>query len=115
MCVCVVSLQEREEAARMFKGKRGAQLAKDIAKRSKTFTPGAGLPTERKRLGPSPGDVEAIKVKSWISLCHHLLGVAVCVCQGGIVCVYVGHVGKVHLAHTSGVRESAVTVLFVAP
>ncbi|XP_075431410.1 U2 small nuclear ribonucleoprotein A' [Ascaphus truei] len=56
-----VKLAEREEAARMFKGKRGAQLAKDIAKRSKTFTPGAGLPTERKRLGPSPGDVEAIK------------------------------------------------------
>ncbi|KAG8440739.1 hypothetical protein GDO86_006469 [Hymenochirus boettgeri] len=27
---------EREEAANMFKGKRGAQLAKDIAKRSKT-------------------------------------------------------------------------------
>ncbi|KAM8974825.1 U2 small nuclear ribonucleoprotein A' [Pelodytes ibericus] len=56
-----VKLAEREEAANMFKGKRGAQLAKDIAKRSKTFTPGAGLPTEKKKLGPSPGDVEAIK------------------------------------------------------
>ncbi|KAG8440738.1 hypothetical protein GDO86_006469 [Hymenochirus boettgeri] len=53
---------EREEAANMFKGKRGAQLAKDIAKRSKTFIPGAGLPTEKKKSGPSPGDVEAIKV-----------------------------------------------------
>ncbi|KAG8440737.1 hypothetical protein GDO86_006469 [Hymenochirus boettgeri] len=52
---------EREEAANMFKGKRGAQLAKDIAKRSKTFIPGAGLPTEKKKSGPSPGDVEAIK------------------------------------------------------
>ncbi|CAH2274393.1 U2 small nuclear ribonucleo A [Pelobates cultripes] len=31
-----VRLAEREEAANMFKGKRGAQLAKDIAKRSKT-------------------------------------------------------------------------------
>ncbi|XP_063304887.1 U2 small nuclear ribonucleoprotein A' isoform X1 [Pelobates fuscus] len=56
-----VRLAEREEAANMFKGKRGAQLAKDIAKRSKTFTPGAGLPTEKKKSGPSPGDVEAIK------------------------------------------------------
>ncbi|KAM4677699.1 U2 small nuclear ribonucleoprotein A' [Discoglossus pictus] len=56
-----VKMSEREEAASMFKGKRGAQLAKDIAKRSKTFTPGAGLPTEKKKAGPSPGDVEAIK------------------------------------------------------
>ncbi|KAE8618370.1 hypothetical protein XENTR_v10009366 [Xenopus tropicalis] len=31
-----VKQSEREEAANMFKGKRGAQLAKDIAKRSKT-------------------------------------------------------------------------------
>ena len=45
----------------MFKGKRGAQLAKDIARRSKTFNPGAGLPTDKKKGGPSPGDVEAIK------------------------------------------------------
>ncbi|XP_073474456.1 U2 small nuclear ribonucleoprotein A' [Aquarana catesbeiana] len=52
--------KEREEAASMFKGKRGAELAKDIAKRSKTFTPGAGL-AEKKKAGPSPGDVEAIK------------------------------------------------------
>ncbi|XP_053573565.1 U2 small nuclear ribonucleoprotein A' [Bombina bombina] len=56
-----IKLAEREEAANLFKGKRGAQLAKDIAKRSKTFTPGAGLPVEKKKLGPSPGDVEAIK------------------------------------------------------
>ncbi|KAM9313468.1 U2 small nuclear ribonucleoprotein A' [Gastrophryne carolinensis] len=57
-----VKLKEREEAANMFKGKRGAQLVKDIAKRSKTFTPGAGLAAEKKKaFGPSPGDVEAIK------------------------------------------------------
>lgn len=31
-----VSPQERQEAEKMFKGKRGAQLAKDIAKRTKT-------------------------------------------------------------------------------
>ncbi|XP_075063760.1 U2 small nuclear ribonucleoprotein A' [Mixophyes fleayi] len=57
-----VRLAEREEAASLFKGKRGAQLAKDIAKRSKTFTPGAGLPTEKKKAGLSPADVEAIKI-----------------------------------------------------
>uniref|UniRef100_A0A8C5M302 Small nuclear ribonucleoprotein polypeptide A' n=1 Tax=Leptobrachium leishanense TaxID=445787 RepID=A0A8C5M302_9ANUR len=56
-----VGLAEREEAASMFKGKRGAQLAKDIAKRSKTFIPGAGLPTEKKKSGPTPAEIEAIK------------------------------------------------------
>ncbi|KAL2089006.1 hypothetical protein ACEWY4_015905 [Coilia grayii] len=56
-----VKLKERQEAEKMFKGKRGAQLAKDIAKRTKTFTPGAELQTDKKRTGPSPADVEAIK------------------------------------------------------
>ncbi|KFO83304.1 U2 small nuclear ribonucleoprotein A', partial [Buceros rhinoceros silvestris] len=56
-----VKLKERQEAEKMFKGKRGAQLAKDIARRTKTFNPGAGLPTDKKKGGPSPGDVEAIK------------------------------------------------------
>ncbi|XP_055230467.1 U2 small nuclear ribonucleoprotein A'-like [Gorilla gorilla gorilla] len=56
-----MKLKERQEAEKMFKGKRGSQLAKDIARRSKTFNPGAGLPTDKKKGGPSPGDVEAIK------------------------------------------------------
>uniref|UniRef100_A0A8D0H098 Small nuclear ribonucleoprotein polypeptide A' n=1 Tax=Sphenodon punctatus TaxID=8508 RepID=A0A8D0H098_SPHPU len=56
-----VKLKERQEAEKMFKGKRGAQLAKDIARRTKTFNPGASLPTDKKKAGPSPGDVEAIK------------------------------------------------------
>ncbi|XP_048829609.1 U2 small nuclear ribonucleoprotein A' [Brienomyrus brachyistius] len=56
-----VKLKERQEAEKMFKGKRGAQLAKDIAKRTKTFTPGANLQVEKRKTGPSPADVEAIK------------------------------------------------------
>lgn len=56
-----VKLKERQEAEKMFKGKRGAQLAKDIAKRTKTFTPGAGIQADRKKTGPSAADVEAIK------------------------------------------------------
>lgn len=55
-----VKMKERQEAEKMFKGKRGAQLAKDIAKQTKTFTPGAALQTEKKT-GPSAADVEAIK------------------------------------------------------
>ncbi|KAM4873385.1 U2 small nuclear ribonucleoprotein A'-like [Thomomys bottae] len=54
-------LKERQEAEKMFKGKWGAQLANDTARRSKTFNPGAGLPTDKKKGGPSPGDMEAIK------------------------------------------------------
>ncbi|XP_029000185.1 U2 small nuclear ribonucleoprotein A' [Betta splendens] len=55
-----VKLKERQEAEKMFKGKRGAQLAKDIAKRTKTFTPGAAAQID-KRTGPSQAEVEAIK------------------------------------------------------
>ncbi|XP_071345480.1 U2 small nuclear ribonucleoprotein A' [Trachinotus anak] len=56
-----VKLKERQEAEKMFKGKRGAQLAKDIAKRTKTFTPGVAAQVEKKRTGPSQADVEAVK------------------------------------------------------
>jgi len=34
-------MQEREAASQLFKGKKGVQLARDIGKRAKTFTPGA--------------------------------------------------------------------------
>lgn len=33
----VLLFQERQEAEKMFKGKRGAQLAKDISRRMKTY------------------------------------------------------------------------------
>uniref|UniRef100_A0A3Q1EK11 Small nuclear ribonucleoprotein polypeptide A' n=1 Tax=Acanthochromis polyacanthus TaxID=80966 RepID=A0A3Q1EK11_9TELE len=56
-----VKLKERQEAEKMFKGKRGAQLAKDIARRTKTFTPGVAAQPEKKRTGPSQADVDAIK------------------------------------------------------
>nr|XP_020479288.1 U2 small nuclear ribonucleoprotein A' [Monopterus albus] len=56
-----VKLKERQDAEKMFKGKRGAQLAKDIAKRPKTFTPGVTAQLEKKRTGPSQAEVEAIK------------------------------------------------------
>lgn len=55
-----VKLKERQEAEKMFRGKRGVQLAKDMARRSKTFTPGE-VQTEKRRTGPSQADVEAIK------------------------------------------------------
>ncbi|XP_034021372.1 U2 small nuclear ribonucleoprotein A' isoform X2 [Thalassophryne amazonica] len=56
-----VKLKERQEAEKMFRGKRGAQLAKDIAKRAQTFTPGVAVQPEKRRTGPSAADVEAIK------------------------------------------------------
>ncbi|XP_071489775.1 U2 small nuclear ribonucleoprotein A'-like [Diadema antillarum] len=55
-----IRLREREAAAQLFKGKKGEKLAKDLGRRSRTFVPGAGLPTEQKT-GPSPEDIAAIK------------------------------------------------------
>lgn len=49
-----VKLKERQEAENMFKGKRGAQLAKDNA-RSTTFTPGAGLLTDKRKASRPQG------------------------------------------------------------
>ena len=43
-----LSIQEREKAAKLFKGKKGAQLARELGKRNlKTFVPGAGLPEKK--------------------------------------------------------------------
>lgn len=55
-----VKQKEREMAAKLFKGKKGQQLAQDIGKRSKTFVPGEKLP-EKRPTGPSKEDVAAIK------------------------------------------------------
>ena len=56
--------QEREAAAKSFKGKKGQQLAQDIGKKSKTFVPGENLPVKRPAAptGPSKEDIESIKV-----------------------------------------------------
>jgi len=69
-----VRLREKEQAAKLFKGKKGAKLSKELGKRStKTFVPGAGLPAKKAKPGtadkengnPEPKiarpDVEAIK------------------------------------------------------
>jgi len=36
--------RDRQAASRLFKGQKGASLAKELGKRPKTFVPGAGLP-----------------------------------------------------------------------
>jgi hypothetical protein len=43
--------QEREDANALFKSKKGKELQKEIAKKSKTFVPGAGLPDTSKPSG----------------------------------------------------------------
>ncbi|OWF46174.1 U2 small nuclear ribonucleoprotein A'-like [Mizuhopecten yessoensis] len=55
-----IKQKERETAAKMFKGKKGQALAQEVAKRSKTFTPGEKL-AEKRPTGPSKEDVELIK------------------------------------------------------
>lgn len=43
--------QEREDANALFKSKKGKELQKEIAKKSKTFVPGAGLSDTAKPSG----------------------------------------------------------------
>lgn len=43
--------QEREEAVSLFKSKRGKEIQREIAKKAKTFVPGAGLPEPKKATG----------------------------------------------------------------
>lgn len=38
--------QERDEAKTLFKSKVGKEIQREIAKKAKTFVPGAGLPVE---------------------------------------------------------------------
>ena len=56
-------MKEREEASKLFKGKRGKQLEKEIGIKSKTFTPGVGdLPTrDPTKTMHTQADVDAIK------------------------------------------------------
>ena len=58
-----VKLHEREEANKMFKGKKGKALAEEIGQKTSTFVPGEGLETngsvpKRKR---TAAEVEAIR------------------------------------------------------
>ncbi|KAK7100304.1 hypothetical protein V1264_023281 [Littorina saxatilis] len=54
--------KEREQAARLFKGKKGQQLVAEVGKKSKTFVPGEALPEKQAApTGPSKEDIDAIK------------------------------------------------------
>ncbi|CAH1772555.1 unnamed protein product, partial [Owenia fusiformis] len=53
-----IKQKERDAAQRLFKGKRGANLIRQIGQKSNTFVPGGNIP--EKRVAP-PKDVEAIK------------------------------------------------------
>lgn len=57
-----VKLREREEASKMFKGKKGKELEKEIGVKSKRFTPGEPAPGQQAAAkGHTPQDVESIK------------------------------------------------------
>ena len=66
LCIqCVVLCcvwQEREGANTLFKSKKGKELQKEIAKKSKTFVPGAGLPDTAKPSGKFCGTFHALCV-----------------------------------------------------
>ncbi|GFT86632.1 u2 small nuclear ribonucleoprotein A' [Nephila pilipes] len=58
-----IRMKEKEESAKLFKGKKGKKLEKEIGKRSRTFVPGANVPSTsaEKPSGPTVADVEAIR------------------------------------------------------
>lgn len=63
-----IKLREREAAAKMFKGKKGAALAQDIGKKTRTFVPGEPIPGDKRgasSAGPAAKaarpDTQAIK------------------------------------------------------
>jgi len=64
-----IRLKEREASIKMFKGKKGAALAREMGKRVKTFVPGAGIPNAKKKVpgmangaaGPANGAGDAVK------------------------------------------------------
>ncbi|KDR19400.1 U2 small nuclear ribonucleoprotein A' [Zootermopsis nevadensis] len=56
-----IKLKEREDAIALFKSKKGKELQKEIAKKSKTFVPGAGLPDTAKPSGPSQEELWKIR------------------------------------------------------
>ncbi|CAH1394971.1 unnamed protein product [Nezara viridula] len=56
-----IKLKERESALSLFKSKAGRELQREIAKKSKTFVPGAALPDSKKSSGPSKTDIQKIR------------------------------------------------------
>ncbi|KAJ9590188.1 hypothetical protein L9F63_016677 [Diploptera punctata] len=56
-----IKMKEREDANTLFKSKKGKELQKEIAKKSKTFVPGAGIPDTSKPTGPTPEERWRIK------------------------------------------------------
>jgi len=53
--------KEKEESAKLFKGKKGKQLEKEIGKKSKTFVPGANLPSTSSEKTASSSNVTAVE------------------------------------------------------
>ncbi|GLH03277.1 hypothetical protein R5R35_001888 [Gryllus longicercus] len=56
-----IKMKEREEANALFKSKKGKEIQKEIAKKSKTFVPGAGLAESSKPSGPTEEEVWKIR------------------------------------------------------
>ncbi|KAL0279424.1 UNVERIFIED_CONTAM: hypothetical protein PYX00_000988 [Menopon gallinae] len=57
---CKIKMKEREEAIALFRSKKGKELQKEIALKSRTFVPGAGLAAQTKT-GPSQEDLAKIR------------------------------------------------------
>ncbi|KAI5755612.1 U2 small nuclear ribonucleoprotein A' [Diaphorina citri] len=61
-----VKLKEKQEAAALFKSKKGKELQKEISKKAKTFVPGAAL-QDLSNIPTGPSAEEVWKIKEAIS------------------------------------------------
>lgn len=56
-----IKMKEREEATALFKSKKGKEMQKELAKKAKTFVPGAQLNEVSKQKGPSEQELKKIR------------------------------------------------------
>ena len=56
-----VKLREREEANRLFKGKKGKTLEKEVGAKSAEFVPGEPIENQPKKVGLTSEEIESIK------------------------------------------------------
>ncbi|XP_018325827.1 U2 small nuclear ribonucleoprotein A' [Agrilus planipennis] len=63
-----IKMKEREEAKALFKSKKGKELQKEYSKKSKTFVPGANIPSSNQRLS----EQEIKKIREAISKANTL-------------------------------------------
>jgi len=82
--VCCKCMKEREASARLFRGKEGQQLVREIGKRAKTFVPGAPVVQHAAAAGAGPAAAASASAKQNID------AIKVCLLKSDTVAVLAG-------------------------